>query len=294
MLNEPAGAGLRERLLLLRRVNSFGRLSEHSMRLLAENARVRLFPAGTYALREGDLDHVYVVASGQFEVTRDGKPVTTVNPGGVIGVVSMLARDTHGVSARAVVEAQALELPVDVMLDIFEESSTILRTALRIGSQQMLHVRGHGPLFPATIGPPRPAPESELGLVERAIELSEHGMFAEWNANAIFDIARTARELELAPGQALWSAGEFAGEAFHVVAGELVCAERCRVPAAGPGAMLGLAEMFAELPRIHTPIARTRAVVLGVLLEDLYAALDTHRDLAFELLARLSRPLIGL
>src|SRR5262249_30788266 len=98
MLSEPVIAGLRERLMLMRRVNSFGRLNDHEMLLVAEHARVRSFPDGALALDEGSLEHVHIVASGRFTVTRLGLRVADVDPGGAIGAISAMANDTHGVT----------------------------------------------------------------------------------------------------------------------------------------------------------------------------------------------------
>jgi CRP-like cAMP-binding protein len=300
MLDESLTAGLRERLIMMRRVNSFGRLSDHAMLLITEHARVRSFPDGALALEEGHFEYVHVVTSGRFEVTRKGHLVTTVNAGGAIGAISAMARDSHGVTARAIGPARTLEIPLDVFVDVNEESFPVLRVGLRVFSRQLIETRGHYTLAPAAHTaasvPPsarisaRP-PGRELSLVERVIELAERGLFRHWNANAIFDIARTATEIRLPHGAALWNAGDPANSAFHLVKGELTCREPCAHPF-NPGAMLGMLEMLGELPCVHTPIANGDCVLLQISHEDLLAALDTHRDLAMALVAEASRRLL--
>jgi CRP-like cAMP-binding protein len=291
MLTEPVADGLRERLLLLRRVNSFGRLSEHAMLLMVEHARVRSFPDGALALEEGHFEHVHVVTSGRFEVTRKGLPVTTVTAGGAIGAISAMARDSHGVTARAVAPSRTLEVPIDVFVDVNEESFPVLRVGLRVFSRQLIEARGHYTLEVLPGRPSRPPPPRELSLVERVIELSETGLFSGWNANAIFDVAHTAHEVRLAPGQPLWRAGERADSTFHLVSGSITCREPC-AHAFGPGSMLGMLEMLGELVYQHTPVADDACVLLRISHEDLIAALDTHRDLALELVAETSRRLL--
>ena len=291
MLTEPVATGLRERLLLMRQVNSFGRLSEHAMLLVVEHARVRSFGDGELALEEGRFEHVHVVTSGRFVVTRKGLPVTTVGTGGAIGAISAMARDSHGVTARAVGPARTLEIPIDVFVDVNEESFPVLRVGLRVFSRQLIEARGHYTLEVSPGRASRPPPPRELTLVERVIELSETGLFSGWNANAIFDVAHTAHEIRLARGEPLWKAGERAESAYHLISGSIACREPCAHPF-GPGSMLGMLEMLGELPNQHTPVAAAPSVLLRISHEDLLAALDTHRDLALELVAETSRRLL--
>jgi CRP-like cAMP-binding protein len=291
-LSEPVAAGLRERLLLLRRVNSFGRLSDHAMLLLAEHARVRRFADGDLALAEGRLEHVHIVAAGRFDVTRCGKPVAVVMPGGAMGALSAVARDSRGVTARAVGPGRTLEIPIDVFLDACEESFPVLRVGLRVVSRQLLEAFGHFTLERGAAGPARALAAGPMPLIERVIELSERGLFRHWNANAVFDVARTAVDVHLDAGQPLWPAGERADAAYHLVDGEITCREDCPRGRFAAGAMLGLLETLGELPYQHTPLATRPCRLLRIPLEDLLAALDTHRDLTLELVAEASRKLL--
>ncbi len=288
-LSEPLVAGLRERLLLLRGVNTFGRLSDQAMLLLAEQARARSYAVGERALEEGRIDHVHVVGSGRFEVTRGGKPVSTVGAGGVIGVVSFLCGDTYGVTATATEPARTLELPMELMTDVFEESYTFLRAALRIGANQLSSRVGHYNLASGEVATSSPRPVSSI--VERAVELAEHGLFATWNANAIYEIAQSARVVELAKDAALFEVGDRPASAFHVVHGRLACREECRMDG-GPGAMYGMLEMLGGFAAPHTAIAVEPTTLIEIRLDELLAALDTHRDLALSVLARISKPLL--
>jgi CRP-like cAMP-binding protein len=298
MLNEPVVDGLRERLILMRSVNSLGRLSDHAMLLIVEHARVRSFADGALALEEGRLESVHVVTTGRFEVTRNGIPVTVVTAGGAIGALSAMAHDSHGVTARSIGPSRTLEIPIDVFIHVCEESFPVLRVGLRVFSRQLIDARGH---YCLASGDPPPtngkgAPEvpraSALELVERVIELSERALFRHWNANAIFDVARAAGVVRLSAGEPLWTAGDRAHAAFHVVSGRIACREQCSRGPFDPGTMLGLLEMLGELPCVHTPVAVVECVLLRIPLEDLLAALDTHRDLALELVAEMSRKLL--
>jgi MFS family permease len=81
-----------------------------------EHIAGRLVPlrleAGTVVVREGDAgDRFYVVVEGTVEVTADGKPVSTLEPGGYFGEIALL-RDvprTATVTAKTPVVLYALE-----------------------------------------------------------------------------------------------------------------------------------------------------------------------------------------
>ena len=314
MLTEPVLPGLRDRLLLLRRVNTFGRLSDNAMLLLAEHARVRRYQPDELVLREGDgLEHVHILGAGRIEVTAHGQHVASVGTGGAVGIVSLLARDAHGVTAVAVEPTHTLEIPLDVISNIFEESYSFLRTALRVGSGSILGRDGHrflstGRDTPRSPPPAKPGTTPAIGggdprdpgvsalvppsVIERVIELSQHGLFSSWNVNAVFDIAKTVDTARVAAGQPLWRKGDPPAAAYHVLSGEIACAEDCDAGLARPAAMIGLLEALSETPRLHTAVARRDCVLLRIQLDDLLSALETHRDLALELLSTISKKLL--
>lgn len=294
MLNEPLVPGLRDRLLRLRRVNTFGRLSEHAMLMLAEHAGVRRYAADDLVLEEGNgVEHVHIVVSGSIDVTAYGQHVTDVGAGGAVGIVSLMAQDPHGVTAVATEPTQTLAIPLDVIMDIFEESYSFLRAGLRISCGTILGRDGHQFLVLGEDGHDERAPDRELSDIERVIELSENGLLSGWNVNAIFDIARTVSEVRLAEGEALWHKGDPPAAAFHVISGAIACDDSdCTAGAARRSGMIGLLESLSERPRMHTAVARKHCRLLRIELEDLLGALNTHRDMALEIIAVISRKLL--
>jgi MFS family permease len=81
-----------------------------------EHIAGRLVPlrleAGTVVVREGDAgDRFYVVVEGTVEVTADGKPVSTLEPGGYFGEIALLkdVPRTATVTAKTPVVLYALE-----------------------------------------------------------------------------------------------------------------------------------------------------------------------------------------
>lgn len=294
MLNEPLVPGLRDRLLLLRRVNTLGRLSEHAMMLLAEHASVHRYQPDDVVLTEGNgVEEVHIVSSGRIDVTAHGLHVADVDAGGAVGIVSLMAQDPHGVTGVALEPTQTLGIPLDVILDVFEESYTFLRAGLRISAGTILRRDGHVFLAHGRRQDSGHERVEELSEIERVIELSEHGLLSSWNVNAIFDIATAVTELRVAAGDRIWTRGDQPSAAYHLISGEVSCdASDCKAGSAHRSGMIGLLESLSEIPRIHTAIARKDCRLLRIDLDDLLSALNTHRDMALEFIAAISRKLL--
>jgi predicted MFS family arabinose efflux permease len=101
-----------EALALLRQLPIFAPLSAPSIeRILAELTWLDV-PAGHVLIRQGDVgDRFYVIASGEVEVTQDGRVLATGGPGYSVGEIALLreVRRTATVTARAPVRAIAIE-----------------------------------------------------------------------------------------------------------------------------------------------------------------------------------------
>ena len=84
-----------ERMLVLRRVPLFGRLTPDDLQRVAATAVERLYPAGETVVREGEAgDELVVIVDGDVRVVRGegpaARPIRTYGPGDHIGELAVL------------------------------------------------------------------------------------------------------------------------------------------------------------------------------------------------------------
>jgi NTE family protein len=79
---------------------------------LEEASELRLLPAGTWLLREGDPSgSAYVVRRGRLEVEAGGAPLRELGPGAVLGELALLTGENRSASVRARRDSTVLEVP---------------------------------------------------------------------------------------------------------------------------------------------------------------------------------------
>ncbi|HEX2141146.1 MAG TPA: ATP-binding protein [Candidatus Limnocylindria bacterium] len=107
-------------------------------RLAATVERMRLAP-GEYLVREGDAgDAMFVVVSGELEVTKRAgaaeQPVAVVGPGAIQGEIGAISGASRAASVRAMTDVEVLRVPREGLLALLdagpEPALALLRTVL--------------------------------------------------------------------------------------------------------------------------------------------------------------------
>jgi CRP-like cAMP-binding protein len=288
--------GVRDRVLLLRSLESFAALDDEAITLLAEHARPRAFGAGEVVLVEGrPVESVHVVIDGQISSRRKGKLLAQVRRARGVGFLSLLARDENGVDAVADQPTRTFEVPAAVVHDAIEENFSFLRNLLRLSGRGLLDRRGGLPANPAA--PPAAEvgeyPTRPLTLVERVLDMRSGGIFATGSLEPVVEVARRQEQVEFGPGELLWRAGEPASWSLRVLAGRIECSTPDgRRVVVGKGYVLGNLDALAEHPRSFEARAETRVAGYRSDLESLLSVIESHPELGRELLAVLSRMLL--
>ncbi|HEU4404814.1 MAG TPA: cyclic nucleotide-binding domain-containing protein [Polyangiaceae bacterium] len=288
--------GVRDRVLLLRSLESFAALDEEGITLLAEHARPRAFRPGEVVFVEGrPVESVHVVIDGQISSRRRGKLLAQVRRARGVGFLSLLARDENGVDAVADEPTHTLEVAAAVVHDMMEENFSFLRNLLRLSARGLLGRRGGLPANPdappaAEIGE---YPARTMTLVERVLDLRSGGIFATGSLEPVVELARRQEQVEFAPGELLWRAGEPSSWSLRVLAGRIECTGAGgRRVVVGQGYVLGNLDALAEQPRSFEARAETRVAAYRSDLEALLAVMESHPGLGREMLGVLSRFLL--
>ena len=112
-LDRSATAPKRE-LSLLRNVQIFAPLSVAATEHLAGSMVPLAVPAGTLIIAEGDVgNRFYIIAEGEFEVSREGHAVATLGPDNFFGEIALLRGTERTATVTALTESEvyAIEPP---------------------------------------------------------------------------------------------------------------------------------------------------------------------------------------
>jgi signal transduction histidine kinase len=109
----------------LRATPLFGGLPDEQLRRLVERGEIMDLAPGDVLIREGDeADALYVVLSGELEVTkRSGMsdiPLARVGPGALQGEIAALEGGRRLASVRAISDAEALWIPVALIRELLD------------------------------------------------------------------------------------------------------------------------------------------------------------------------------
>jgi CRP-like cAMP-binding protein len=284
----PVSDGIRERLLGLSAFGLLTDIDDDAATLLTEHSRIATFDAGDHVVgRSGVLDSVYIVLEGSVRVGVEEGPTITVGPGrpvGLIGVLTGVARSPVLVAERA---TRALEIPHDVLLAALEQNFSLWRSALRLMAGALIDVRGELPLATTSaVHDPGVGPRRSRTLVERALAITNVGIFVGANVDAVFDLARVMREIYVPAGRVFWRRGEAADAAIRIVSGSVRCVgARGEARVVGRDSLLGTIEAAAHRPHGYEAQAETDVCAYQIAFDDWLVVLEAHPELAMRLLA---------
>ena len=287
-----------ERMLVLKKLPTYGTLPSADLAVLADIGRERFFPKGSLLLAEGEaVPAIYLIVLGRVEMSRGGRVLATVPADSGIGGLGLLAGDPFGIDARALEDTLTLELEADSIFELFEDRFALLHHILRDLSRQIIDQYRDPRISPAAIIPGWEAVPSgrELDLVERIFFLRKMLPFRKAGINALAQVSRALTQIQFDAGTVLWREGEPAPGVFLVMNGEV----RCRSAAgqdfvAGPGFPLGALEAVAETPRWYEAVAETRTLGLQGPVETLVDVFEDNFDLARHYLAGMAQGLIRI
>jgi CRP-like cAMP-binding protein len=276
-----------ERMLMLRSIPSFSAVDDAGLAYLAQRARQMEASPGDVLREQGQPSaHGWILLKGAVRTVRDGQLVNVVEAPGVLGLLSVAARDEGGVRAEVIAQSQLLEVPIEATNELMESNFSFARNVLRNLSRHLLDVRGNLPArtdFERTKPPPRwPDP---MTWVDRLRSVRAHGVFANVNMEAAVDLARSTHAVRLETGQVLWEAGDLPDVGFRVLHGQISCATEGGSVRVGDGFALGVLEMFADIPRQYRAQVVEEGRALRFDADVFLGVLEIHPGVLSELVA---------
>ncbi|AKU97677.1 transcriptional regulator, Crp/Fnr family [Labilithrix luteola] len=284
-------AALRNRVLLLRSVESLQGLDEQGLTLFAEHATNRFYRKGDVLTTEDEQPRaIGIVIEGQVTVTRTGKPGYVARRGEGFGMLAVMASTTTG-RVVADIDTVTLEIPVATFRVALEENFSLLRNCLRIMGTTLTRARHHLPADPSN------PPSVDLGdyyvrprtLPEQLIQL-RRGPFHQMNVEALVDLTRRMKERRVPAGHVFWSAGEPSTFALHVEYGRV----RCTAPDGqhvdvGHDFTLGVMDVWSGQPRSYEARAETPIIAYHIDYEDFLVIIEMHVSVGLDMLRGIAR-----
>jgi CRP-like cAMP-binding protein len=274
-----------DRILYLQSSANLGALPADDLYSMALNLTERYFKKGTPLLSEGRVvDRVFFLVEGQVTLRRAGRLYRTLTPPGTAGLLAALSRNPAGTDAYAEEDTLALEMSIDDLWNVTEESFELLIAMLRELTREMAELQRRMEVAGALLREDplhTPYPDRPLDLVQRLVVLRRGGPFQSASLNALAELAERAVELRLDPGTVLWREGDKAEYGLNIVHGVVSCVgdggrRRFRM---GPGSALGTLETLAQLPRSYEAVTETPVVALRGNMEIVLDTLEDNAEL---------------
>jgi CRP-like cAMP-binding protein len=112
-----------------------------SKRQLAQVAALTVqadLPKGTVMTRQGAFGGLaFLIATGQAEVTRDGKRIAHVGPGDVVGELSLIDGERRSATVTATTDLEVLELNRDDLLALMKKAPPVVRKLVEALAQRV-------------------------------------------------------------------------------------------------------------------------------------------------------------
>jgi CRP-like cAMP-binding protein len=127
-----------DKIRLLTRLPLFETCSQRDLAQVAAISVEAQRPAGTILTREGQNGGLlFVIIDGEAEVIRNGKRISRLGPGDVVGELSLIDGRVRSANVRAVTDVDLLEITGDDFQDLVRRSPKFVHNLLRALSQRI-------------------------------------------------------------------------------------------------------------------------------------------------------------
>jgi len=293
------GVGQIERLLILRTFPGLAELDPELVGVMADHARERFYPAGTYLMRASEpVETIHFIVQGRVEMRRHGEHYREMGVKSSVGGLAAFANDPYGYDIIALEDCVTLDQSVEDAVDIFEDHFPILHGVMRAISREVMRARREaddnaGFVEAEDAGPE--CPPEPLDFVERMALIRESMTFAQSRVDAVAEMAREAKEVRAEAGSTLWVEGDPTEDMIIIVSGIVDChSDEGHHFRFGPGDVIGALDSMAGEPRWFTPTVTRDMLGLSIASESLYDIFEDNFDIAMDLLEGMAGALMAM
>ena len=131
------------KLAVLKQSPLFGGLSRKQLVQIARLSDDLDVPVGTILCKEGSRGReFFVVIDGEAEVTKGGKHVATIGPGGFFGEIALLERVQRTATVTAATPLHFFVITDQAFTSVLDTDPTIERTLLRTLARRLVALSG--------------------------------------------------------------------------------------------------------------------------------------------------------
>lgn len=286
-----------ERVLALRTFPGLASVDPAHLSVLADIAVERIVPAGTTLIAPGQpTKTMHLIRRGLVTALHDGTPVRQFGPGDVVGAIAALSPHPTTQHIIAEAETRTFELERRALLDVLEDSFSLLYATLSGILRSVLQARL---AIPENAGyselTPEERPHSDLTLVERVLFVRRLATYGHARVEALAELSREMRVVKFSPGSVLWEAGEAAPYALLLWSGIVHCTTASEQSFRfGPDSVVGGIDSIAGQPRWFRAVAETPVLALRSDSAHLFDVLEDHPDMGLDMLRAAARILAEL
>ncbi|MCB9595720.1 MAG: cyclic nucleotide-binding domain-containing protein [Sandaracinaceae bacterium] len=298
-LDQAADLGRVERMLALRAFPGWHDLRSDELATLAAIAHPRLAPAGTVLVAPGEeVDRLFLVVSGEVEAKLGSRVLGRYGPGDSVGGLVAFGGAADGYFATAVEDTTMLVLRTSELEEVFEDRFRVLSHVLRELARQIIRLRKR--ILPTAGFPPDAktgdaCPARSLDLVQRMFYLRKNLGMEGSSIDSVAVLAKTAEEIRLGPGEALWRTGDPPTSMVAILCGRVRCeSAEGHVFELGAGDLAGSLDATAELPRWYDCHVVDGLVGLRMSHDITFDVWEDHPELPLRLLRAFSRSVLAL
>ncbi|MBK9777516.1 MAG: cyclic nucleotide-binding domain-containing protein [bacterium] len=287
-----------ERLLYLKSL-PLPRLDSRTLGRMAAHLSERTYSKGE-VLQELNVmpTRFQVVVDGEVEILSGGGDTQTAVSRDLIGILSVMARDSRGLSAVARRKTLVLEGSTDFLLHEMQGNHAMARVAIQRICGEITRTLTSADSASDCLPTPESdlqAPSRRLDIIERLTVIRRHTRIGTFNVDALMELARRCEEIRPQPGEIIWRRGEPA-RAMHIFVKGQAEGRRpgCACITMGCGHHLENFVALSGREHLSEGVAVTPTVILKIAAESLFDVLEDRPYMAADMIAMFGRLLIDM